>query len=47
MDSYISGGSQPKDNRKQDPDGPTCLRMGSEKGLTIRNFIVCTVHLIQ
>ena len=26
--------------------GPGGMRMGSEEGSTMRNFIVCTVHLI-
>ena len=26
--------------------GPRGMRMGSGEGFTIRNFIVCTVHLI-
>jgi len=41
---------QAKGIREQDPKanylGPRQMRMGSGEGSTMRNFIVCTVHLI-
>ena len=51
MVSYIKGGMQAKGNLETESSGeylgPRGMRMGSEEGFTMMNFIVCTVHLIQ
>ena len=49
MVSYIKGGSQAKGIWKQDPDVNIWAQEGWEgsgEGSTMRNFIVCTIHLI-
>jgi hypothetical protein len=47
---YIKRGTQAKGILKQDPEANIWAQEGcewkSEKGSTMRNFIVCTVHLI-
>jgi hypothetical protein len=51
MVSYIKRGMQAKGIWKLDPEAniwaPGGMSMGSGKGSIMRNFIVCTVHLIQ
>ena len=49
MVSYIKGEIQAKGIWKQDPEvniWARGMRMDSGEGSTMRNFIVCTVHLI-